>query len=920
MSLPLLSTKHHIPPLRASCVSRPRLQEKLLAGVKRPGGLVLLSGPAGFGKTTLLTEAIAGLRQPAAWLSLDQADNDPIRFWMYLLAACQSVASDIGQSALALLQVPQPLPDETLPTILINDIDKSGADLVLVLDDYQVIQNQSIHAALAFLLEHLPDTFHLVISTRVDPPWPLARFRARGQLVEIRAADLRFTTEEAAAFLNQVMELNLSGEDIAALEVRTEGWIASLQLAALSMKGRSDISGFIQAFTGSHVYVAEYLIEEVLVRQTDHVKDFLLQTSIFNRMNASLCNAVTGRSDSETILKNLCQSNLFVISLDEEGQWFRYHHLFADLLRARLPQNFPTTAIAALHRRAAAWYEQAGLIHEAIEHAQAAPDPALQVRLVENAALPMLLQAYVRTVEDWFNAIPVEYLDRGLRINMAHAWLHLVRGAYHQATPYVERLQAMFSAAPKPPGPSLRGEWLTIQSRILAAEGRSEESRDLAVEALEMLPASDAFVRSMALANLASAYQQMLDYEGAVAAFRMLVREAQASGNFALEILGTSGEAQMLLQQGRLHLAYERASQGIRRLEATGQSTPFSATLYGELGQIHYSWRQLDEARDYLLRSMQKSGQTGYSDPEIYHHITLSRIHQMEGDWDASAEDMRQAGDLARRMPPAMVREELVSQQVRVDLAFGRIAAAQTLLQPDGFHFDPFQFPELAPGSNVTHPVGLLYNSALRVLLHEAISKADRENLQRGIELAGQALAGEMQCRHIPIALETLLLRSQLYAAAGRERESLVDLTRALELGEEEGFISIFVEQGQPIAAALTSLLQRELPGNISPDYVRTILVAFPGKASSGVAPAGHAPAPAREDVLPLIEPLTAREMEVLQCIAAGDSNQTIADQLVITLSAVKKHTGNIFRKLNVNSRTQAIVRARLLGLLFQEQ
>jgi LuxR family maltose regulon positive regulatory protein len=919
MSQPLLSTKHHIPHLRENSISRPRLTEKLQSGVKRPGSFVLLSGPPGFGKTTLLIESLAGLRQPVAWLSLDSADNDPIRFWNYLIAACQSIGSEIGQSVLALLQLPQSLPDETIPTILINDIEKSDAPLWLVLDDYHTIQNQSIHGAIAFLLEHIPDKLHLVISTRVDPPWALARFRARDQLVEIRAADLRFTVEEAAAFLNQVMGLDLSGENITALEERTEGWIASLQLAAISMKGRTDVAGFIQAFTGSHVYVAEYLIEEVLGRQTGNVKDFLLQTSILKQMNASLCDFVTGRTDSETMLKDLCQANLFVIPLDDEGQWFRYHHLFSDLLRSRLQQH-SSEEIASLHRRAAAWYEQAGLVNEAIEHAQAAHDPSLQVRLVEKTALPMILQAYVGTVEGWLKAIPAQFLEQSIQLNMAYAWLFLLRGAFDKAAFYMDHLQSMFSVEPEVRDPHLLGEWLAIQSNALGAQGRPEESRDLAVKALEILPAEDAHVRSMVLVNLTTAYQQMLDYDQAARTFCTLVREAQALGNFTLEIIGISGEARMLLQQGELHLAYETASNGIRRIETTGKSTPFSATLFGELGQIHYFWHDLDQTQSYLSQSIRKSGQTGYSDPEIYHHIVLSRIHQMEGNREASAEELQKAVDLARMAPPAMVREELVSQQVRVHLNFDRFPAAQAVLEPEGFHFDgEFSFPRLAPGSNVTHYAGLLYNSALRVLLCEAKAKGKSGNLQRGIEFANLVLAGELQCRHIPIALETLLLRGQLFAANGNEQDSLADTAKALELAEAEGFISSFVEEGPPIAAALSVLLKEGLPGNINPNYVQKILAAFPGKAVPGDAPSGQvgrAFAPAKEEVLPLIEQLTPREMEVLQRIAAGDSNQDIAGRLVITLSAVKKHTGNIFNKLNVDSRTQAIARARQLGLL----
>jgi LuxR family maltose regulon positive regulatory protein len=383
MPVPLLSTKFYIPRARADIVTRPRLIEKLLSGVHRPGVFTLLSGPAGSGKTTLLSEFVDQLQRPVAWLSLDEGDNDPIRFWTYLITACQLVQDGVGESALALFRTPQPLPDDTIPTVLINDLARLEDGMVLVLDDYHAIQNPAIHATISFLLDHLPDKLHLVLSTRVDPPFPLARLRARNQLVEIRAQDLRFSVEEALEFLNRTMGLNLIAEEVAALEARTEGWVAGLQLAALSMQGRSDIPAFIQAFTGSHVYIAEYLVEEIIQRQPQDVQAFLLQTSILERLNAALCETVVGRLErsnvptfqsSDDILKHLERANLFLIPLDDESRWFRYHHLFADLLQARLRQSLSTDAIAVLHQRAAAWYEQAGMTPEAIEHARAAVD------------------------------------------------------------------------------------------------------------------------------------------------------------------------------------------------------------------------------------------------------------------------------------------------------------------------------------------------------------------------------------------------------------------------------------------------------------------------------------------------------------------------------------------------------------------
>ncbi len=927
MPVSILSTKLYIPPARANGVSRPRLIQKLLTGLDQPGSFALLSGPAGFGKTTLLSEFVAALRQPVAWVSLDAGDDEPIQFWSYVIAACQSIQAEIGESALSLLQLPQALPGETVPSILINDLTALAYDLTLILDDYHVIRNDSIHAALAFLLEHLPKNLHVVVSTRVDPPWSLARFRVRNQLVEIRAQDLRFTMKEAASFLNRMMELKLTTEDVETLEERTEGWAAGLQLAALSMKGRSDTTGFVKALKGSHVYIAEYLVEEVLMLQPPEVQDFLLQTSILERLTAELCEAVTSNEQGQSMLQTLKSENLFVVSLDDEGQWFRYHHLFADLLQARLQRSLPKDKIIELHQRAAGWYEQAGMVSEAIEHALAAQDQVKVVKLVENNAFPLILQAHVRTVEAWLQTIPQEYLMKSFRLNMAYAWLNLLRGALTQTLPYIERLGTLFSAAEEEKlGASLQGEWLALQSKLVSVQGKPAQSRDLANQALQILPEADILMRSMAFINLASAYEQMLDYDHAAETFQMIAKNARRMGDYTFETLGLSGQARMELMQGHLHQAFSIASEGIRRLEITGRKTPFSATFYGELSQIYYQWHKFDSSRSLSLRSIQASGKSGYSDPEIYNNLLLSKMFQMEGDLDAAASEMQKAIDLAGMIPPAMIQENVASQQIRIDLAFGRFTKAQELLKAEGFTFgEIFSFPDLADGAHVTHPVGLRYNSALRVLLYLSEKEPDPLNLKSGLDLAARVLAGELRCRQIPIAIETLLIRCQMYTVLGDEQSSLADVIRAVELGEPEGFISVFVEEGKPIADALLTLLQHKQLGTVHVDYVKKVLDAFPKSLTTRGAPgkqaASNLKAVVNEESMDdsLVEPLTARELEVLRLIAAGDSNQAIAKKLVITVSAVKKHTGNIFGKLNVNSRTQAVARARQLKLLIQD-
>ncbi len=907
----LLSTKLFIPPVREGAVTRSRLIQKLMTGLGCPGCFALLSGPAGFGKTTLLSEFAAQSRQPVAWLSLDEGDNEPNRFWAYLIKACQTAVPQAGETALALLRSPQPVTDDAIPTLLINDLAGRQEPLVLVFDDYHAIQNPALHAGVLFLLDHLPNHIHLIVATRTDPPWPLARFRARNRMIEIRAQDLRFTLDEAAAFFRQTMGLALSTGSLAALSERTEGWAAGLQLAALSMQGRGDADAFIQAFTGSNVYIAEYLIDEVLRRQPEELQAFLLQTSILDRLSGALCDAVTGREGGEAALKALQQANIFIIPLDDEGRWFRYHRLFADLLKARLHTSSPKSMLERLHQNAAGWYEHNGMVGEAVEHSLSAGDYPRMVRLVEAAALPLILQANVRTVEAWLQAIPEALVEKSARINMAHAWMNLLRGMPQQAAPYLERLRDIFAAAgPTVQDPSLQAEWLAIQAELLIAQGRAMESRDLAIRAQEMLPQVEPYARSMLYVTLAKAYQQTLDDDRAMQVFQMIVQDARQSGDITFEVLGTSAQAQTVLKQGRLHHTFEIANEGIRRVEQSGIHVPFSATLYGELGQVYFHWHKFDLARQNLRRSMEISGRSGYSDPEIYFHLMLSKMCQMEGDIEGTVQEMEQASRLARMIPPVMVRANMIAQQVRVYLDSGQRAAAEHLLAAEGFRFDDaFIFPDLPPGAPVTLEAGLVYNSALRVMLSRA--QSGRPDLAAAIELAGRLIEGELRSGHLPAALETLLLLSQMHALLGDHSASRAAAGRALALAEPEGFLSTFVEEGRPLAAIL-----KELAGQEHSAFLQEVLGAYPAADDAGEATRPISAASPSVPQVPLVEPLSARELEVLRLIAAGDSNRVIAEKLVITVSAVKKHSGNIYGKLAVNSRTQAVSLARQLGLL----
>ena len=928
--LSLLATKLRPPSIQPDRVQRPRLIQRLNQGLETGRRITLVSAPAGFGKTTCIGEWLLGLEGPYAWLSLDPADDDPGRFFSYLVAALQQIDRDLGgeiENALRSGQLPQV---EALSATLINDLLEVRDRFILILDDFHVIQDRLILQVLEQLIANQPPSLHLVLITREDPPLPLARVRANNQLTEVRASDLRFTGGEADRFLNEVMNLALSQVDIAVLEERTEGWIAGLQLAGLSVRDRENPSAFIAGLSGSHRYILSYLTEEVLSRQPPEIQNFLLQTSILDRLSGDLCNALTGRTDSKTLLERLFKANLFLVPLDDEGQWYRYHHLFADLLRDR-QDTLHKDRTAELHRRASRWYRTQGMINEAVQHALAAADFAMAVRLLESHATELIIQGYGKTVEGWLDAIPPEFSSQSPKANLAFAWMYLLSGAVAQAAPYIERLGAMFSpqaAAPagRQPGegastqqpPALRAEWLAMQSNLLAMDGKLAESLDLARQALEIAPAEDNYVRSLAYNALGSVYLLMDDYEGSVETYRKAILHGRSASNFILEMMAISVLAQIAIQHGHNHFADEIASQGIERVELLGSPPALVSAVHGALGQASYQWNQIEKSRGHFLRALELCSRSGYVDGQLYSQAFLSRLHQTEGDLEAAAREIEPAIDLMRSGAPAWIRPEVISQQVRIELARGRLAEAEMALGSEGFSFqEEFSFPDLPPGQKVNYQVGLTYNSALRVLLHRAQTRGAIDSLEPGIALADSLIKDALEGRYLSVALEILLLRAQMMIAMGNDQAALADITRALELGEPEGFIRVFVDEGAPVAGALEALLEQDRLVPVPAEYARKILDAFSELPQPGAALVEQAPA--RSDELhriALVEPLTARELEVLRLISEGCSNQEIAGRLVITVRTVKKHASNIYGKLNVGSRTQAVARARELGLL----
>jgi LuxR family maltose regulon positive regulatory protein len=915
MSISLLSTKLYIPPTRENAIARPHLIEKLLSGMGRPGSFTLVSGPAGFGKTTLLSEFVSRLQRPAAWVSLDAGDNDPIQFWTYLITACQSVLEDVGESALELFSTPQALPDDTVPTILINDLTRQDRSIVLVLDDYHDIQNPSIHASLLFLLDHLPHNLQIVVSTRTDPPWRLARFRARNQLIEIRAQDLRFSVEEAAEFLNHTMGVNLSVEDVAALEERTEGWAAGLQLAALSMQGHSDIAAFVKAFTGSHVYVAEYLVEEVLQRQPEDIRTFLLRTSILKRMNAGLCEAVTGCQDGQAILQSLHHANIFVVSLDNEGKWFRYHHLFADLLRSRFPQALPAEAIPALHRRASVWYEHNGFTLEAVNHALAARDYERVADLVEQAAHTLIFTGRVNVLRDWLEAIPEASFDAHPHLTFYLFWIDILQSRADLSEPAIQEKQDLLKSLPSSPeNDRLRGELMAVECRAMALSGRTSRGIRLAQEALAYLPQDDLASRARANSALAIAHDLEGRAEEAAPAYQECFSQAIAAGDYRLAAHTTMAKGLIQCHYGRLHEAARTFqtiidmgdSVGIAPADKAGAAPANNAranTVFFPAGQgyiglasIYLEWNDLKTAESHLKQGMELCRRGGLDGIFIGRRL-MSRLRQANGDLEGALEEIRFPKQAFQRVDDFYV----ATRQIQIGLAKGDVDGAWRLAAP---------LVEMLSSDPAAVRLPLLFLEILEAIIARVYLA--RGEIGKALQLLDRLQATAEPGKRPGRLIEVHLLRALAYQKQKRRGltlEAIESIEHALELGGPEGYVLLFLEEGPGVIALLNAVVERSAaPGRLK-KYARKLLNAFSGIGKPA------APRPASE-AAGLIEQLTPREMEVLELIAAGDSNQTIADKLFITVRTVKKHTSNIYGKLNASSRTQAVALARELGLL----
>ena len=906
---PLLETKFYVPRSRHGLVPRPRLGERLDRGTAST--LMLVSAPAGFGKTTLLAEWLAaGPAGPAdqrlaAWLSLDRGDNDPASFWTYVIAALRTTAPGVGEDALALLQAAGPPPIETVLTTLLNDLSAVAGDIVLVLDDYHVIDAREVQDGMAFLLDHLPPWLHVVIAGRADPALPLARWRARGELIEIRAAELRFTPDEAAAYLNETMGLQLTAQDVAALEGRTEGWIAALQLAALSMQGRDDVAGFIAGFAGDDRYVVDYLAEEVLQRQPDRVQAFLLQTSVLGRLSGPLCDAVTGQGGGKAMLEALDRGNLFLVPLDDRRRWYRYHHLFADVLQARLLDEQPDQ-LPDLHRRASVWFQRNGETSVAIGHALAAEDFQRAADLVERAVTAMSQARQEATVRSWLEMIPDEIISVRPVLIVAVAWVLLSDGEFGDVEGRLQDAERWLDAAAGTGAGSaaapagmvvaneeeyrrLPGTIETYRAALALARGEPLGAIRHARRALELAPADEHRWRASASGLMAIAFWGSGDLEGAYSAWAECAAGLRRAGHIA-DIFGCAiGMADIQLAQGRLGAALRTYEQALQR--ASEQSGPVlrgTADMYVGISEVHRERNDLAAATQQLLRSQELGEAIGLPQNRYRWRVAMARIRRSEGDLDGALELLNEAerlymGDMFPNVRP------VPALKARVWIAQDRLGEALGWARERGLSVD----------DDLSYLREFEHITLARMLLARFRGERAGHSVHDATRLLERLLLAADEGGRTGHVIEILVLQALAHQTLGDIPAALACLERALTLAEPEGYVRVFTDEGPP----MTSLLRAAAKQGTTRNYARRLLAALSETGQNR---------PIGQD---LIDPLSERELEVLRLLGTELDGPAIARELMVSLNTVRTHTKNIYTKLAVTNRRAAVRRAAELGL-----
>ena len=904
----LLATKLHVPRPQPGFVPRPRLVQALGEGLAR--GRVLICAPAGFGKTSLLADWARSGGRPVAWLGLDAGDNDPARFWRYVVAALDQAQPRIAERLGPLLGPPAPRSFEGLATALINELAaQPGQDeVLLILDDYHLVDAGPVHESVAFLLENLPPSLLLVVSSRADPPLPLARLRARGQLAELRAAEFRFTTEEAAALLGATAGPVLPDTAVVALTARTEGWAAGLQLAALSLRGRTDAAGFVAAFSGSHRFVLDYLADEVLDGQPGQVRAFLLETSVLERLSGELCDAVTGRSGSQAMLDHIERAGLFLVPLDEVRGWWRYHHLFADLLRARLEQEQPGR-VQELHRAAAAWSEEHDLGDDAVRHALAAGDAAWAARLVERYVDSLLRRSEGVTLRRWLSTLPVEVQRARPRLCLAQGFNAVVSGQVEAIEPHLDDAERAFAATgsqPSAPPVGPAGGVLAnvpagiafLRAELARLRGDAARAIDWDRQARAELGESDFYLRTLVRANLAVAdwLRGQLGQAERGLAEALAERRAAGEGYLATRVCHDLGQVQRA--QGNLDAALATCRQALDIAGEASSQPPHLGMAHVGVAEVLYERDELAAALDHATRGVALCRQLAFTPPLAAGLVILARIQQAHGDAAAAIAAMSEAGQVELSPQVVALFNPVPSQRARLLLAQGGVTAASQWAKAAGLNSEDEPDYPRAPG----------YLLLARVLLAQDRPGPALTLLQRLLTTAAsQGRMGNV--------IEIQALRALALAARGDHAGALGAVAEAVTVACPQGYVRVFADEGAPMRELLTRLSaaqkdQRAPARGVDPDYLAGLLRAC---GQAGAAPPSRRAAAALSG---MAEPLTDREVEVLRLLAAGRSNQRIAHELVVALDTVKKHVTHVLGKLGATNRTEAVARARQLGLI----
>ena len=890
----LLTTKLFVPSTSPELVPRPRLYERLDEGLTRK--LTLVSAPAGFGKSTVVTGWLAENGNQAAWLSLDEGDNDIVRFWTYLIAAIQTVNPETGAEARQIVSGPQLRSTEPIAISLINDITQLESGLILVLDDYHVIESEKIHAGISYLLEHQPPNLHILLVTRADPSISLARLRAHSQLIEIRAQELQFSLEEATTLLNEKMGLNLDSEQVAALNTHTESWVVGLQLAALSMKGKLSYETFINEFTGGHKFILDYLIEEVLVNLPEAQREFMLRTSILDRFCSELCQAVTGDPSSQQMLDEIWKSNLFLIPLDTDGRWFRYHHLFAEVLRALLEQNH-SGELTALHLKAAAWFESEGHLGEAVDHGLRSGNMQAATDLFLKHWMPFLHRGEVATVLRWLDALPEEAGRDNPLISLARCWAMFLNGQGLQLEPYVEQAHEAYERLASGGVLSSRqqNEILAQEAlmRSVVARARGDHTRSLAhvEEAAQTMPSEFSEGVGTVWNMLAAARAGAGDYDSTIEAYECGIALSYQEGNLVGAYGCMYGQLMYMIVQGRLNEAEEICRQAIDKAVSDGHGEfPAAGSLYVSMTRIKMERNQLDEAEAYLDTALRISRPGGFTEQVRTGRYLRAELAAAQGKKETAEKIMHELERIINAMDDAYMIGELNWRWARLSLSLGDLDTARGRLRKLDEMWIATQHANLVLWYGTTKAHLLVVEERWRealAILEESIPELRTGN-SRG-ELVRQ-----------------LVLQAAALDALGNRRSALSALSEALALSAPEGFILRWLDTGPGIVPLLREL--KDAP-DISKDllsYLDTLLEACRDTY-------GDLPLPKKEE---LLNPLTPRELEILRLIGQGYSNPEIAEELVVSLNTIKKHTSNIYSKLGVRSRTQAIACAHELNLI----